>query len=273
MATEQRGKLLGGAVVVALILAGGGVAYRLYSKGVFTDSDTARAAEEGDKERGKLLSDEERAKGWKLLFDGKSTDGWRKYKGKGVPEKWKVVEGALVFDPRASGGGGDIVTVEQFDNFELSLEWRISPRGNSGVMYRVTEEADAPYGSGPEYQILDNIGHADGRNPKTSAASCYALYAPSEDATKPVGEWNQTRLVCNGPHVEHWLNGKKVVTYEIGSEDWNKRVAESKFKDMPRFAKAAKGHIDLQDHGNEVAYRNIKIRPLPEKKDNDKKDK
>jgi hypothetical protein len=219
------------------------------------------------------LSDDERAKGWKLLFDGKTMNGWRGYKSKEVPDKWKVIDGALVFKPRDGKKGGDIMTVEEFDNFELRLEWKISPGGNSGLMYHVVEEGDAPYGSGPEYQILDNAKHPDGRDPKTSAASCYALYAPSKDLTRPVGEWNQTRLLVRGKHVEHWLNGEKVVQYDIGSDDWNRRVGASKFKDWKQFAKAGKGHIDLQDHGDEVAYRNIKIRVLTGKLDKDVTDK
>ena len=218
-------------------------------------------------ENANTLTDAEKADGWKLLFDGKTTDGWRAYKGKSVPDKWHVEDGALVFKPNDGSHRGDIVTEDQYDSFELALEWKISPGGNSGVMYRVTEEAGAPFMTGPEYQILDNAKHPDGRHPETSAASCYALYAPAKDVTKPVGEWNKTRIVVNGNHVEHWLNGEKVVEYDFGSDDWEKRVKASKFKDMPRFGKEPKGHIDLQDHGNEVAYRNIKIRPLKPKED------
>jgi hypothetical protein len=213
------------------------------------------------------LTDAERAAGWKLLFDGKTTEGWRAYRGKTMPDKWQVVDGTLTFHPKASGKGGDIITVEQYDNFELALEWKIAPGGNSGIMYRVAETEDAPYYTGPEYQLLDNAKHADGRSRLTSAASCYALYAPSKDMTKPVGEWNKTRLIVNGSHVEHWLNGEKVVTYEIGSTGWEERVKASKFKDWKRFGKETKGHIDLQDHGDAIAFRNIKIRPLTAKKE------
>jgi hypothetical protein len=211
------------------------------------------------------LSAAEKAQGWKLLFDGKTTDGWRRFKGKTIGDKWKVIDGTLVLKPKDGKVGGDIVTVDQYDNFELSLEWRIASGGNSGIMYRVTETASAPYETGPEYQLLDNKKHPDGRSLLTSAASCYALYAPSIDMTKPVGEWNHTRLIVNGNHVEHWLNGEKVVTYELGSPDWEKRVQASKFKAMSRFGKEPKGHIDLQDHGDEVAFRNIKIRRLAQK--------
>lgn len=226
----------------------------------------AKAPADSDKTSLNTLSEEEQAKGWKLLFNGKNTEGWRQYRGKTMPGKWKVVDGALVLNQKAEGGG-DIVTDGEYDNFELSLEWKIAPGGNSGIMYRVSEELDAPYQTGPEYQLLDNAKHADGRSPLTSAASCYALYAPFKDATRPVGQWNQTRLIVDGNHVEHWLNGQKVAEYELGGADWQKRVRESKFKDMPKFGKEAKGHIDLQDHGDEIAFRNIKIRPLTDKKD------
>ena len=129
-------------------------------------------------------------------------------------------------------------------------------------MYHVGEGEDAPYFTGPEYQVLDNKRHPDGRSKLTSAASCYALYPPSEDATKPVGEWNHGRIVVRGSKVEHWLNGKKVVQYELGSSDWSARVAKSKFKEWKKFGTLKKGKIDLQDHGDEVAFRSIKIRRL-----------
>jgi hypothetical protein len=204
------------------------------------------------------LTSEERAQGWKLLFDGKTTNGWRGYQQKTMPDGWQVVDGALV----RTGSGTDIITVDQYDNFELSLEWKISAKGNSGVMYRVSEDGEATYHTGPEVQVLDNHGHRDGKDPLTSAGSCYALYAPSKDVTRPVGSWNQLRLVVKGNQVEHWLNGEKIVQYEIASPDWNKRVAGSKFKEWPQFGKNARGHIALQEHGNRVDYRNIKIRSL-----------
>jgi len=222
----------------------------------------ASSASAADEPKPNTLTEKEKADGWKLLFDGKTTNGWHAFKGKDVPDKWKVRDGALVISPKNGKQGGDIVTDDDFGNFELAFEWKVTPGANSGVMYRVSEDEGGPFFTGPEYQILDNKLHPDGRSKFTSAASCYALYAPSEDATRPVGEWNQGKIVVNGNRVEHWLNGKKVVAYELGSDDWNGRVAKSKFKEWKKFGTLKKGRIDLQDHGDEVAYRSIKIRVL-----------
>ena len=210
------------------------------------------------------LTEAEKAAGWKLLFDGQdASKSWRGYKKEKMPEAWVVKDGALVLEK----SGGDIITRDQFDSFELSLDWKISEGGNSGIMFKVQETGGASYETGPEAQIQDN---AKGKDPQ-KAGWMYALYPASVDTTKPVGEWNHFVLKCQrtaaGTYAcEHWMNGTKYVTYEIGSEDWNQKVAKSKFAKMPNFAKAAKGHICLQDHGNVVAFRNIKIRELPEAK-------
>lgn len=205
-----------------------------------------------------VLTEDERQAGWRLLFDGQSPRGWRGYKKDRFPDGWQARDGCLV----RVGPGGDICTEEEFDNFELQLEWRISAGGNSGIFFRVDESAGWPWETGPEMQVLDNAEHADGRNPKTSAGSDYALHAPVRDVTEPVGLFNRVRLVVHGPHVEHWLNGVKVVEYELGSPEWEQLVADSKFKNMPRFGRVARGRIVLQDHGDRVWYRNIKVRPL-----------
>lgn len=218
-----------------------------------------------DKPEPNTLTDKEKAAGWKLLFDGKTTKGWHRYRGKEVGDRWKAVDGTLALLHKEGKNGGDIVTDEAFDSFELALEWKVTPGANSGVMYRISEEEDAPFFTGPEYQILDNKLHPDGKKKETSAASCYALYAPSKDATRPVGEWNQAVIKVHGDHVEHWLNGVKVVEYTFGSSDWNKRVTASKFHEWKKFGTVKKGLIDLQDHGDDVAYRSIKIRPLGDK--------
>lgn len=196
--------------------------------------------------------------GWKPLFDGKSLTGWRGYQNKPVPQGWQAQDGMLV----RLTGGGDIITSEEFDDFELAFEWRMSKGGNSGVFYRALETPKLIWHMAPEYQILDNGQHKDGGQPLTSAGSCYALYAPQQDVTKPVGEWNESRIVARGPHVEHWLNGTKLLEFEIGSSDWKSRVAASKFKAYPGFGEQRGGRIGLQDHGDVVWYRNIRIREL-----------
>jgi cytochrome c len=204
------------------------------------------------------LTDAQRADGWRLLFDGESSAGWRGFRQETLPDGWEVQDGALV----RSGPGGDIVTEEQFTDFELSLEWKLEPGGNSGLFFHVTEDKDWVWETGPEMQVLDNVLHADGANPATSAGANYALHAPAWDTTRPIGRWNRARLLVVGPHVEHWLNGEKLLEYELGSEDWTARVAASKFASMPEYGLRRTGHIALQDHGDRVAYRNIRIREI-----------
>ncbi len=160
-------------------------------------------------------------------------------------------------------GGGDLITEQQFTDFELRLEWKISTGGNSGIFYRGSEEYDAIYWSAPEMQVLDDAVHADGQNRLTSAGSDYGLYPAPAGVVKPAGEWNAVRLIVRGNHVEHWLNGQKVVEYELGSPDWTAKVAASKFKEWPDYGKMTRGHIGLQDHGDRVWYRNIRIKMLP----------
>ena len=196
--------------------------------------------------------------GWKLLFDGKSLNGWQGYKGRPTAG-WKVADGTLT----RQDGGGDLVSVDQFADFELRLEWKLHEKGgNSGIFFRVTDEGDEAWHSGPEFQVLDNAGHKDGANPLTSAGSNYAVHAPVKEVTRPVGEWNSVRLIVRGTHVEHWMNDVKLLEYEFGSADWAARVKASKFDKIPLYGKAKSGRIGLQDHGNPVSFRNIKIRPL-----------
>lgn len=204
------------------------------------------------------LTADEKAAGWKLLFDGTSLAGWRSYKSETPPTGWRAVDGVLVRD----GAGGDLMTAEQYDNFELRFEWKVTQNGNSGIIYRIATTEQYPWQTGPEYQILHNQGHKDGKDPITSAASNYAVNPPSKDVTKPVGEWNEGRLVARGTHVEHWLNGVKVVEYEIGSADWEARVKASKFAKLANYGRITRGYIALQDHGDLVSYRNVKIRAL-----------
>ena len=154
------------------------------------------------------------------------------------------------------------MTVEQFGNFELRLDWRISEGGNSGIMFRVSPDGKETYETGPEMQVLDNQRHADGKDPLTTAGSCYGLYAPVRDVTRPVGEWNVVVIIARGAHVEYWLNDVQVVKYELWSPEWEALVKASKFGSMPGYGRSKKGHIVLQDHDDQVWYRNIRIRQL-----------
>jgi hypothetical protein len=186
--------------------------------------------------------------------------GWRGYGRTAMPDSgWAVVDGAIT----RTGRGGDIVTTDAFRDFELALEWKVPPGGNSGVFYRALESADPIYYSAPEMQVLDDAAHADGKNPLTSAGSAYGLYAPPRGVVKPAGEWNAARLVVRGNQVEHWLNGQKVVAYELGSADWKAKVAASKFNEWKAYGTGTEGRIGLQDHGDRVQFRSIKLRVLP----------
>jgi hypothetical protein len=204
------------------------------------------------------LTHVERRSGMELVFDGVTTAGWRGYRQRGCSAGWQVVDGALTRVAEA----GDIVTEEEYGDFLLEFEWQVAPGANSGVMFRVTEDHDAPWETGPEYQILDDAAHANGLDPLTSAGSNYAMHAPLAGATRPAGEWNQGRILACGPHVEHWLNGEKIVEYELWSDDWSARVARCKWKDRPDYGRRSSGRIALQDHGDRVAFRSIKIRRL-----------
>ena len=205
------------------------------------------------------LSAADRAAGWRLLFDGRTMAGWRGWKKTTVPDGWKVVGGTIT----RVAEGGDIITTQQFKNFELTLEWNISEGGNSGIFYRASEDDDAIYWTAPEMQVLDDARHADGKSRLTSAGADYGLYEAPAGIVKPAGQWNQIRLIVNGRHVEHWLNGVRLLQYELLSPDWEMRVHGSKFAPHAHYGRNAEGYIGLQDHGDRVAFRNIKIRILP----------
>ncbi|MBL8842890.1 MAG: DUF1080 domain-containing protein [Planctomycetes bacterium] len=207
------------------------------------------------------LSLDEEKEGFRLLFDGKSSKGWRGFAKPEFPAQgWSIVDGAL--HVAAGGGGGDLVTSEQFGDFELRFEWKVAAGANSGVMYRVAETQQAPWQTGPEYQVLDDALHGDGKEPKTAAAALYALVAADGKALAPVGEWNEGRIVVRGWHVEHWLNGQKVVDLDLATADAKAKVAASKFAAMPHFATQPRGHLALQDHGDAVWFRSLRVRDL-----------
>ena len=207
---------------------------------------------------------------WKSLFDGKSMNAWRIFKTDNAPKMcetpgakdcWEIVDGVL----RKADRANDIASKEQFGDFELELEWKIGNAGNSGVFYRGTDEFNQIYWSAPEYQLLDNVNAADNKKDNHLAGSVYDLYSPPKDAARPASEWNQTRIVAKGTHVEHWLNGKNVASYDVGSADWNAAIKASKFnpEKYPNFGKAPKGYLGIQgDHPGTLELRNIRIREL-----------
>jgi hypothetical protein len=208
------------------------------------------------------LTPAEKAAGWKLLFDGKSFDGWRGYKQETVGKGWIIGDGALVL---TEAKAGDLVSTEEFGDFELTFDWKISEGGNSGVIYRAGLGDSAPYRTGPEYQVLDNVKAEDNKKPNHLAGSLYDIgAAPPKDFTKPVGEWNSGKIVVRGWHVQHWLNGEKVADLDLASAAGKAALAESKFKgkDWEKFATLSRGHIALQEHGHPVSFRSIKIRGL-----------
>jgi len=197
--------------------------------------------------------------GWKVLFDGTSLNAFRGYKSDAVPKGWVIEDGTLTKHERVA----DIVSKDEFGDFELSIDWKIGEAGNAGIFYRGTEEYDHIYWSAPEYQLLDDAKAADNKTRLTCAGAAYAIYPSPPGHLKPVGQWNNTRIVVNGNHVEHWLNGFKLLEYELGSPDWEAKVKASKFKDWPNYGKAKRGRIAMQgDHEGDLAFRNIRIREL-----------
>lgn len=204
---------------------------------------------------------------WTVLFDGTSLDGWRSFGQSAPGDGWIVEDGSIklnVDDSTETMTAGDLITEGQYENFELELEWKITEGGNSGIFFgvREIEGHEVAYLTGIEMQILDDDVHPDGQNPETSAGSSYALYPPTADVVRPVGEFNEVRIVVNNLEVEHWLNGTRIVAYTIDSPDWQERIRASKFADWEHFGRYRRGHIALQDHTDPVWYRNIRIREL-----------
>ena len=196
---------------------------------------------------------------WIDLLAGGAAAHWRSYREPTLENGWRYDAATKILRREA---GKDIVTTRQFGDFELEVEWKVGPKGNSGIFYRATEATDRIYENAPEMQILDNAGHRDGGSPLTSAGANYALHAPPSDVSKPAGQWNVARIVAVGAHVEHWLNGVKLLEYEQGSPEWQALVAKSKFAAWPAYGQAMRGHIGLQDHGDVVEFKNIRIREL-----------
>jgi len=212
------------------------------------------------------LTQQEKQEGWKLLFDGKTLHNWRTYKNISG-SSWKANDGALCSEKPSGNQNPDLITTDMYQNFQLSIDWKISPQGNSGIMYLVTEDHDQTYESGPEYQLIDNKGFTGQIEENQKAAANYAMQVPAVDATKPPGEWNHGVIIVNKGHVEHWLNGQKVVEYELGSDKWKQQKAAGKWKDEASYGAAKSGHIALQASHSGVAntgvcFKNIKIKVL-----------
>lgn len=206
------------------------------------------------------LTPDERAAGWRLLFDGRTTTGWRGYRSDSVPAAWTATDGTLT----KSVSTDDLVTRDQFGDFELAFDWMLTDGGNAGLFYRATEEYDHIYWSAPEYQLLDDAGHPDGKLRLTAAGSNFGLYPAPAGIVHPAGQWNSSRIVVRGAHVEHWMNGQKLLEYELRSPDWKAKVAASKFGAWPHYGLAQRGMLGIQgDHPGRLALRNIKIRELP----------
>jgi hypothetical protein len=212
------------------------------------------------------LTKQEEKDGWKLLFDGKTTNGWHTFNKKTLGTAWKVQDGAVMMDKTVKDKEqrGDMVTDKEYQDYELSLEWKIDSCGNSGVIFNVVEDAKyfATYLTGPEMQVLDNVCHPDAKIDKHRAGDLYDLIRCSKETVKPAGQWNLAQIKTQNSKYEFWLNGTKVVEFTMHTPEWDKMVAASKFKTMPDFGKATKGRIALQDHGDKVWYRNIKIKEL-----------
>ncbi|SFD19527.1 protein of unknown function [Chitinophaga sp. CF118] len=210
------------------------------------------------------LTAKEKKAGWKLLFDGTDKAGWHTYLKSEATASWQVQDGALTTDEAAKKNGaegGDLVTNDEYENYELSLEWKISEGGNSGIIFSVHEDPKfgATYLTGPEMQVLDDAKHPDGKITKHNSGDLYDLKKAVSNAAKPVGEWNKVRILKKDGHLTFWLNGTKTVETTIGSAEWKEMLANSKFKNWKGFGEYAKGHIALQDHGDQVWYRDIKI--------------
>lgn len=216
-----------------------------------------------------VLTEKEKAEGWKLLFDGKTMNGWRDFNGEGLTQSWHVVDGCIQAKGDGSDASGYIVTDKQYENFELSWDWKLSKGGNSGMLYHVVEgeHYKVPYVTGPEYQLIDEPNFEHPLEPWQRLGVDYAMYLPDTTKMKvnPQGEWNNSKIIFDNGHVEHWLNGEKILEFEAWTDDWFERKNSGKWTDAPEYGLARKGVICLQDHGSPASFRNIKIKELPRK--------
>jgi hypothetical protein len=214
-----------------------------------------------NQQKDNTLTEKEKKEGWVLLFDGTTMKGWRAYQNKEI-DGWDIKNGELYCREEGVTKRADLITNNKYENFELQIDWKIAPKKNSGIVYMVTEENGASYESGPEYQLIDDIGYPGKLTDKQLSGSNYDMNAPTAKVSKPAGEFNHTKIVINKGHVEHWLNGTKVVDYQLWSPEWEHARANSKWKDVKAYGMSKSGHIALQDHGGGIAFKNIKIKQL-----------
>jgi len=214
------------------------------------------------------LTKNEKKEGWKLLFDGKTTNGWRGFNIAEIPSAWNAADGVLSSVGKGDGSdiGGDIITIDKYENFDLKLDWKLAPEGNSGILYHVVEGPglESTYYSGPEYQLIDDVGFPGGVTPYNSTGADYAM-TPADATQKilnPIGTWNSSEIIFNNGKVTHFLNGKKIVEFTAWTDEWNEKVKKGKWKEFPAYGKAKTGFIGLQDHGSKVWFKNIKIKEL-----------
>jgi len=214
------------------------------------------------------LTELEKAEGWQLLFDGESLDNWKAYNAEGTGS-WLVEDGLLAASGTGSDSDGYIITRKQYHNFNLKFEWKIAPEGNSGVLYHVIESENfsTPYLTGPEYQLVDDVGFPEELEEWQKTGADYAMYVPDVEKKKlnPAGEWNSSRIVFDNGHVEHWLNGEKILEFEAWTDEWFELKNSGKWENAPEYGLSSVGHISLQDHGSRVWFRNMKIKELPKK--------
>jgi hypothetical protein len=207
------------------------------------------------------LSAAEKKAGWTLLFDGQTTNGWRAYNNK-PSDGWEIVHGELHCKETGVQHRADLMTVDEYGDFELTVDWKVGKGANSGIIYRSVEGNGASYETGPEYQLIDDNGYGEKLEDWQKSGSDYAMHPPLKVTAKPVGEYNHTKIIVKGAHAEHWLNGEKVVSFDFWTPEWNELKAKSKWKDAKDYGMAKKGHIALQDHGGGIWFKNIKIRKL-----------
>jgi hypothetical protein len=205
------------------------------------------------------LTEKEKKDGWKLLFNGRDLTGWSGYRKDAAPPAWVVKDGAIFLDKASKKAGGDLISINSYRDFDLVVEWKIAPHGNSGIIIRTHENKRAPYETAIEMQVHDP---ANCNNPLTAPGAAYALYGPEKNPAEPAGEWNKARIRVEGNHYQMWLNDSQTANFTVGSDDWNSKVEAAKWRDYPSFGHNTRGHIDLQDHGAAVSYRNMKLRNL-----------